>query len=252
LLRQAALDVDRTGSEKEAMAKIKTTKKDDLQDSLVIPDGSLIDLTNFDWGKQHLTDKQKLFVAWFCTPGTDTYHCITRAARKAGYMESTAHDVGYKMRQNPKIDALIKKFEAKIGKYNLIDAAQRWIHEKIIRGDYDVNDFYEADTNGQLRLKPPNRLTKEQRLCIDGLDVKGQKGIMVYTFPDREKIRDSLIAYVKKDETGKDGDGYDVETLTQIIKGEVKVKTRIINRNKELLAKADGFRTPPRELVEEE
>ena len=243
------------------MAKAKISKKDSLQDSLPIPDGSLIDLSNFDWGKQRLTDKQKLFVAWFCTPGTDTYHCVTRAAKKAGYTENTAHDAGYKMRRDPKIDGLIKKFEAKIGKYNLIDAAQRWIHEKIIRGDYDVNDFYTiheykdpktGEKRKQLRLKALDSLTEEQRLCIDGVDVKGQKGIMVYTFPDREKIRDSLIAYVQKDEAGKDGEGYDIETLTEIIKGEVKIKTRIIKRNQEILAKASGFMAAPRERVEEE
>jgi hypothetical protein len=242
------------------MAKSKI-KKDSLPDSLTIPDGSIIDLTNFDWGKQRLTDRQKLFVAWFCTPGTDTYHCAIRAARKAGYTDNTAHDAGYKMRHDPKIDALIKKFEARIGKFNLIDAAQRWMHEKIIRGDYDINDFYEikeykdpkiGGKRKQLQLKALDSLSSEQRLCIDGIDVKGQKGIMVYTFPDREKIRDSLIAYIQKDEAGKDGDDYDIETLTEIIKGEVKIKTRIIKRNNEILAKASGFTATPRERIEEE
>jgi hypothetical protein len=75
---------------------------------------------------------------------------------------------------------------------------------------------------------------------------------MVYTLPDREKIRDSLIAYLQKKEANKDDDGYDIETLTEIIKGEVKVKTRIINRNKEIMAKASGFQDIPRVLVEEE
>jgi hypothetical protein len=233
------------------MAKVKAHKKDSLEDTLTIPEGSSIDLTNFDWGKQRLTENQKLFVAWFCTPGTDAHHCTVRAAIKAGYTEKTALAAGYKMRRDPKIDALIKKFEARIGKYNLIDAAQRWIHEKIIRGDYDVSDFYEI-CGGQLTLKPLDSLTREQRICIDGVDVKGQKGIPVYILPDREKIRDSLISFIHKDEAGKEGEGYDIETLTEIIKGEVKVKTRIISRNKEILAKASGFTTPPIERVEEE
>jgi hypothetical protein len=113
-----------------------------------------------------------------------------------------------------------------------------------------------TDKRGNLKqklvLKAPEELTAEQRICIDGVDVKGQAGIMVYTLPDREKIRDSLIAYLLKKEAEKDDDGMDIETVTEIIKGEVKVKTRIINRNKEILERATGFQDMPKTLVEEE
>jgi phage terminase small subunit len=245
----------------ESMARAKAAKKDSVKDSLKMPDGSIIDLSSFDWGGEKLTEKQKLFIVWFCTPGTEYYHCGMKAARKAGYTANTAHDAAYKMRRDPKIDKLIKKFDDAIGKYNILDAAQRWIQEKIIRGDYDVKDFYDIQswTNEKTKqsgktpvLKDLEELTAEQRLCIDRVDVVGQRGVMVYVFPDREKIRDSLIAYVQKKEAGQDDDGYDIETLTEIIKGDVKVKTRIINRNKEILGKAAGFMDIPKGLAEEE
>jgi hypothetical protein len=201
-------------------------------------------------------------VVWFCTPGTENYHCGLKAARKAGYTEKTANAAAYIMRRDPKIDKLIKKFDDAVGKFNILDAAQRWIQEKIARGDYDVNDYYEIrehkdEKTGEMiqmmAVKPLNALTPAQRLCIDEVDAKGQNGAApVYTLPDREKVRDSLIAYVQKKEAGQDDDGYDIETLTEIIKGEVKVKTRIINRNKEILGKAVGFLDIPKGLAEEE
>jgi hypothetical protein len=225
-----------------------------------MPDGSVIDLSVLDWGEEKLTEKQKLFIVWFCTPGTDSYHCGMKAARKAGYTDSTVHGAAYKMRRDPKIDKIIKRFDDSIGKYNIIDAAQKWIQEKIIRGNYNVKDFYEVkeyiDGKGnprtQLALKNMEELTPEQLLCIDGIDVKGQQGLMVYTLPDREKIRDSLIAYAQKKDAENDTDGMDIETITEIIKGEVKVKTRIINRNKKMLENAVGFKDVPKGLVEEE
>jgi hypothetical protein len=245
------------------MARAKTAKtgdKDSVKNSLKMPDGSVIDLDAFDWGEEKLTEKQKLFVVWFCTPGTEYYHCGLKAARKAGYTKETANAFAYKLRRDLKIDKLIKKFEDSIGKFNILDAAQKWMQEKIIRGNYNVKDFYDVQEyidrlgNKQKRLvlKHPEDLTPEQQICIDGIDVKGQKGIMVYTLPDREKVRDSLIAYVQKKEAENDDDGMDIETITEIIKGNVKVKTRIIDRNRDILEKAVGFHKNSRDPVEEE
>jgi hypothetical protein len=242
------------------MERTRTKKKNDIKDSLEIPENAVINLSVFDWGEEKLTDKQKLFVAWFCTPGQEGYHCGLKAAKKAGYTQKMAQASAYKMRRDPKIEKLIKKFDDSIGKYNIIDAAQKWIQEKIIRGNYDVKDFYNTEeiitksgeSRKKLVLKSLDEMTPQQRLCIDGIDVKGQQGIMIYVLPDREKVRDSLITYIQKKDADKDDDGYDIETLTEIIKGEVKVKTRIINRNKEILEKAVGFHKISRTPIEEE
>lgn len=240
------------------MATVKAT---DRQDALTLPNGAVIDLAAFDWGEERLTKRQKLFVVWFCTPGTEYYHCPMKAARKAGYTDKTAHVAAHKMRRDPKIDKLVKKFDEAVGKVNIIDTVQRWIQEKIIRGDYDVEDFYElyeyqdaktGELKQQILLKSLDTLTPEQRLCIDGIDVKGQKGVTVYTLPDRERIRDSLIALAQKQDMDKDDDGMDIETITEIIKGQVTVKTKIIDRNKAIMAQAAGFHKTSKETIAEE
>jgi hypothetical protein len=226
-----------------------------------LPDGALIDLSGFDWGDdKQLTDKQKLFVFWYSLPFQECYHCGLKAARKAGYTQKSALVNAYKIRRDPKIDRLIKKLEAELGGVNLIDAVNQWLQEKIIRGNYDVKDFYETvkykDKLGRpqtkLMLKPLEKMTAQQRLCVDGIDCRGQTGIMVYTLPDREKIRDSLISYVQKRELGNDGEQFDVETVAEIIKGNLSVKTKVISRNMEILANADGFKDVPKNLIEEE
>jgi len=241
------------------MGKINAVKvKQEKEFSL--PDGAVVDFSCFDWGDEKITDKQKLFVFWFSLPLQEAYHCGLKAARKAGYTAKSALVNAYKMRRDPKIDKLIKQFEETVGKVNIMDMAQRWVQEKIIRGNYDIKDFYETveyeDKKGvphkKLMLKPLEKLTPEQRLCIDGIDCKGQTGIMIYTLPDREKIRDSLIAYAHKKNSENSGDEFDVETVAEIIKGNLSVKTKVISRNQEIMSRADGFVDAPKNIIEEE
>jgi hypothetical protein len=225
-----------------------------------MPDGGIIDLDNYDWGKENLNERQKLFVVWFCMPQTEYYHCALKAARKAGYTKNTANVAAHKMRRDPKIEKMIKQFEDAIGKINIIDAAQRFLQEKIIQGDYDIKDFYETreyetktgEIRKRLMLKDLDDLTPEQRLCIDGIDVKGQQGTLVYMLPDREKVRDSLIAYAKKENAENGDDEFDTETIAEIIKGNIQIKIKEINRNKEIMNKATGFVDIPKNVIEEE
>jgi len=238
----------------------KATKKAIKERPLQLPDNSAIDLAAYDWGGEKLTDTQKLFIIWFSTPGTEYYHRVLRAAKKAGYSLKTASVTAYKLRNEPRIDKLIRQFEEKIGsKVNIVDAAQRWLQEKIVRGDFRIGDFYKTveykDKLGRpkqtILLKPVQELTDEQQLCVDGLDVKGMQGTMVYSLPDREKVRDSLINFVQKSQGGDDDD-YDIETVAEIIKGNTQVKMKVITKNREIMARADGFVDAPRRIIEEE
>jgi len=240
------------------MGKIKAPKAGrDKEFSL--PDNAAVDFSCFDWGDEKITDRQKLFVFWFSLPFQEAYHCGVKAARKAGYTAKSALVNAYKIRRDPKISKLIKQFEETIGKVNIVDTAQRWLQEKITRGDYDVKDYYETveyktatgKTQRELRLKDIDALTPEQRLCIDGIDVKGMQGTMVYSLPDREKIRDSLINFMQKAQGG-DNDEYDVEAVAEIIKANIQVKSKVINRNREIMSRAVGFVDAPRKIIEEE
>jgi hypothetical protein len=238
--------------------KVPTEKN--VKDAYLMPDGSMIDLDSYDWGKEKLTDKQKLFVVWFCMPQTEYYHQAMKAARKAGYTPKTAKAEAFKQRRDPRIEKLIKQFEDAIGKRNLIDAAERFLQEKIIRADFDVKDFYDVenyitekgDARTRLVLKSLEDLTHEQRLCIDGLDVKGQQGIPVYMLADRQKERDSIIAYAKRENIDKEDEEFDAETIAEIIKGNIQIKIKEITRNKEIMSKAAGFVDIPKHIIEEE
>jgi hypothetical protein len=242
--------------------KAKKVKADKgTRDSLLMPDGTMIDLNSYNWGNAKLNERQTLFVVLISMPGTEYYHCAMKAARKAGYTPKTANVNAGKLRRDPVLAKLIKQFEDTLGKIHILDAAERFIHEKIIRADYNIKDFYKTETyvnekTGQpvteLVLKDPEELTPEQQLCIDSIDRKGQQGIPVYVLPDREKIRDSLIAIARKDNAEKDDEEYDIETVAEIIKGNIQVKTKVITRNKEIMTKAEGFVDTPKKIIEEE
>ncbi|GHT88899.1 hypothetical protein FACS1894137_17500 [Spirochaetia bacterium] len=238
--------------------KVPTEKK--VKDAYLLPDGSMVDLESYDWGNEKLTEKQKLFVVWFCMPTTEYYHHAMKAARKAGYSPKKAHADSYNLRRDPRIEKLIKQFDDSIGKKNIMDAAERYLQEKIIRAEYDINDFYEleeyTDAIGQpkkrLLLKNLDKLTPEQRLCIDGVDMKGQQGIPVFILADRQKERDSIIALAKKSGIDTTDDEFDIETVAELIKGNIQVKTKLIKRNQSIIDKADGFVDAPKHIIEEE
>jgi len=161
------------------------------------------------------------------------------------------------MRFDPKIDKFIKKIENTIVKLNTIDVAQRWIQEKITRGDYKVKDFYETveyvnEKTGEpvkkLALKNIEDLSEDQLLCIDGIDVKGQQGTVIYTLPDREKVRDSLISLVQKMDQGNKDDEED-EPI-EIIAERLIVK-RMARQAKDDISQSAGlFRIPKNAVTE--
>jgi phage terminase small subunit len=226
-------------------------------DFLVLPEGSTIDLSVYDWENEKLTDAQKLFIIWYATPGTEYYHRAVKAARKAGYSPKGAHANAFKMRRDPKIVKFIRKIEDSVGRINLLDTAQRWLQEKIIRGDYNIKDFYDVVEykdqygNSQKRLvvKPLENLTFEQQLCLDGVDRKGQKGEILYIFPEREKIRDSLIAFALKQEDNENTDDED-ETM-EIIMERLTARQKSRKENDEISRMAGHIRLPKGEQMME-
>jgi hypothetical protein len=189
-------------------------------------------LTAYDWGEEKLTEKQRQFIFYFTWPGQDGFHCAMRAAKKAGYGQAVANSLVYKMLRDPKIQKLIQRFEGQ-AKESVHDAAQRFIQEKIIRADYDIADFYDitdyfnektGEVSKSFNLKDLQELTKEQRLCIDSIDAKGQKSTPVYVMADRQKERDSIIALDATWNGGNKGNEYDVEETKEIIMERITIR----------------------------
>jgi hypothetical protein len=73
-------------------------------------------------------------------------------------------------------------------------------------------------------LKDLQDLTKEQRLCIDSIDAKGQKSTPVYVMADRQKERDSIIALDATLNGGNNGNEYDVEETKEIIMERITIR----------------------------
>ena len=222
--------------------KQRRKRKEKAVFSITLEDGSLIDLESFNFGIK-LTQKEKLFVFWFTYPGNNTaYHNMAEAARKAGYSQKSAKDIGYKLRHSEKLSPIIAKFDQDVVKTSLDDAYHRIIQRKIARASFNGLDFYEVseftDDDGRtfnnVTIKDPSKFTEEQKLCIDGVDFKGQRGIPYYILPNRTTEENKLIELYQKANGEDQKEGYEVETTAEIIKGNLQVKTKLIKKNAEI------------------
>jgi hypothetical protein len=211
-----------------------------------------VSLAVHDWGDIKLTDKQRLFVHYYTWPGQAGFHCVAKAAKNAGYTNSTATSVVYKMLRSPKIQKLIQKFEAE-SKASVHDAAQRFIQEKIIRADYSVKDFYDITdgfsekTGSPWRVflpKNPDELTAEQLLCVE--NIQTGKGASNIVFADRQKERDSIIALDKVWNGSGSESGQDLEELREVI-----IERVILRQEKRTMTNAEIVDKPIDETCEE-
>jgi len=144
------------------------------------------------------------FLLYYLTPGQYCFHNARQAAMKAGYSESTASAVIYGVLRKPEIQKIITANE-NLAAYSLHEAAKRAIEIKKQRAFYDPADYFEekeipvVKKNGDVIVKKVNGLkdlkdmTLEQRLCIDGMDIKGNASIPIYQMPDRKKELDDII-----------------------------------------------------------
>lgn len=219
-----------------------------------------INLDSFDWGEDcKLTERRKLFVIWFTHPGK-TYHNALQAALKAGYTKNTANVESARMRRIPQIAALIKKFDDMYVRESVDDFFHNALQTKIIRANFDINDFYEKksyfDKDGNEReyigIKDPSDLTPEQRKCIDGIRMNNN-GSPSYEFADRTHETEFLMKLKNElDGAGKDDDSFQVETTAEIIKGDLQVKTKVIKANAEITELSDLKRNSAKVREEED
>lgn len=205
-----------------------------------------IDINSFDWGEDcKLTEKQKLFVIWYTHPAMK--HNATQAAIKAGYSVKNADNYNIRLRNNPEILSFIKKFEQKYLKQSLDDFYFEAVQSKIRRANFDVSDFYEKktyyDQDGNERqyisIKDPAELSPEQRKCIDEIKINNN-GMPSYIFADRTHETEFLMKLKEKlDGDGKDDNSFQVETTAEIIKGNLQLKTKVIQANAEIAESSD-------------
>jgi hypothetical protein len=180
-----------------------------------------------------LTPLRRAFIINYVTPGQPCFHNALQSALKAGYKEMTAKGEIYRIIRDPDIQKIIKTNENLIHR-RVHESAIRAIELKQCRAFFDPLDFFEKKevtlTNKDgaeykksiIELKPLECMTLEQRMCIDGIDVKGQAGVPVYLMADREKELNDIIKI--DNELAKGLGSTDEEETREIIMERITIR----------------------------
>jgi hypothetical protein len=156
-----------------------------------------------DLCKVKLSAKRHDFLLNYLTPGSPCFHNALQAARKAGYSEETAKGTIYRLLREPEIQRIVAANEG-LAQQSLREAAKKAIEIKKRRAFFDPLDYFQekeiviegkdgAYSKTVMGLKDMNDMTELQRMCIDGVDIKGQASIPVYLMPDRAKELNEII-----------------------------------------------------------
>jgi hypothetical protein len=165
--------------------------------------GLIIPNIGIDFCGVKLNAQRHAFLVYYLTPGSPYFHNGLQAALKAGYSEETAKTGTYKMLREPDMQKIVEA-NKKLAYQSLHEAAKMAMEIKKKRAFFDPADYYEEKEiivegrNGEytksiMALKDLKEMSPEQRMCIDGIDVKGQASTPVYIMPDRAKELNDII-----------------------------------------------------------
>lgn len=197
---------DKTAVDREATIAAKNTLLKSRKPSPGNPKKTLEKHTKsvIDFCGVKLTPLRRAFIVNYVTPGQPCFHNALQAALKAGYRESVAKTEIYGILQNPDIQKIIQKNES-MAYQALHESAVRALELKQRRAFYDPADYFEEKeitltnkkgeeyTKSIMALKPLQEMTPEQRMCIDGIDIKGQASLPVYLLANRERELNDII-----------------------------------------------------------
>jgi len=188
----------KTANKEPGIETKKTRKK---QEKKPVREDAEIEIVNgnIDFCDTKLNARQFMFLIYYLTPGQPCFHKAEQAAIKAGYAESTARVDAYRMIHEPEIEKIIKAND-KLSHLALQETANRAIEIKKQRAFFNPLDYFTIGTvetrygeKQSVKLKPMKEMTEDQRMCIDGLDLKGQSSEPVYVLPNREKELDDIL-----------------------------------------------------------
>ncbi len=220
-----------------------------------LDDESCIDLnTEFTWKAKKLKDNQKLFIFYYVYPFSNKAKGKgAESARKAGYSEKSAREIGCRLLQNLEIYEEIKNIQEQISKkstkVNILNEINTIIEQKLKRTQINATEYYNIETAvsdegyeyTKAQIKTPDELTDEQKAMIEDVEFVGQRGIVHYKLPSKREAENELIKIYKelynKDEEKKDD--YDIETTVDVIKDSLSVKTKVIKKNSEITDLSD-------------
>jgi phage terminase small subunit len=181
-----------------------------------------------------LTALRRAFIINYVTPGQPCFHNALQAALKAGYKEAVAKSNIYGILREPDIQKIIRTNENLLHQ-SIHESAMRALELKQRRAFFDPLDYFEGTTvtkeDGKkyakpiMALKPLEEMTLEQRMCIDGIDVKGQASVPVYLMADRAKELNDIIKI--DNELAKSIGGTDEEETREIIMERITIRETI-------------------------
>lgn len=236
-------------AKKNTANSMKTYEKKDT--SLDIISGKGIDFLDVK-----LTPLRKAFIIYYVTPGQPCFQNALQAAIKAGYSPSVARSEIYQLLRDPNIQKIIKLNES-LAYQKLHAAAMKALEVKQIRAFFDPADFFEEreiteeakDGTTYTRtinaLKNIKNMTPEQRLCIDGMDIKGYASIPMYLMADRGKELNDLIK-IDHDYSKSSGDEDGEEETMEIIMERLTIK-RSVREMKDKISEIAGLKRIPQE-----
>jgi phage terminase small subunit len=180
-----------------------------------------------------LTALRRAFIIYYVTPGQLCFHNALQSALKAGYRKATAKSDVYGLLREPNIQKIIRANENLIHQ-KVHESAMRAMELKQRRAFFDPLDFFEEKeitltnkegeeyTKSIMGLKPLEDMTTEQRMCIDGIDIKGQANVPVYLMADREKELNDIIKI--DNELAKGLGSTDEEETREIIMERITIR----------------------------
>jgi hypothetical protein len=100
-----------------------------------------------------------------------------------------------------------------------------------------------------MELKPLEDMTPEQRMCIDGIDIKGQANVPVYVMANREKELNDIIKI--DNELSKSISDTGEEETMEIIAERLTIKKTLRKEKDEMSQIANLIRFPKGDPVTE-
>jgi len=202
-----------------------------------------------------LNIKRRAFLRYYLTPGSPSFNNALQSAIKAGYSEGSAKTEIYKILCEPDIVEIVRANEGLEIKA-LGEAAKRAIEIKKQRAFFDPIDYFEKKTETRyakdgskydvsvLALKDMEKMTPEQRMSIDGLDVKGNTSVPVYLMANRDKNLDDILK-ISKEKSGSNADGDGEEETMEIIMERLTVR-KTVRAGKDEVSKIAGLMRLPK------
>ena len=242
-------------TEKKTAKKPRTTSPKDTL-FVVLDDESCIDINSeLTWNCSTLTDRQKIFIFFYAYPYRNNARGKgAESARRAGYSKATANVKAAELLRDKiiykELNSIREQINNKITKVNLKSKISEIIDAKLRRLNVNAADFYNIEEISpdegapfvNATVKTKDELTEEQLALIEDVEFVGQRGIVHYKLPNKREAENEIIKVYKDlyGDDGKDnGDGMEIETTAEIIKGNLQVKTKVIKNNAEITELSD-------------